>query len=173
MIIPATPRNENVMPLLNEWRAVYDGDNWTGENFAGKLSAIDEKLAFTQPFKAVHSVAEVLWHCIYWRTVLIRRLEGDHQYKARTAQKLNFLSIEDLKKKGWGNILTEFAATQTGIANLLMSKTNTFMHEIYEGDRSYYMLIRGMIEHEYYHLGQIGLIITILKVQNDSRAEAR
>lgn len=153
-------RIENYVRQLNQ---IYDGDNWTGESFLGKLQPINEQTAFTQPFPGMHSVAEILWHSIYWRTAILKRVQGDNEFVEKTAKEQNFLSPDSLKRKGWGELLGGLKKNQEELINLLNSKTDDFLDKEFKPGSSNESEIEGLVQHDYYHLGQIGYVIAALK----------
>jgi hypothetical protein len=67
-----------------------------------------------------------------------------------------------LKKKGWGNLVDEFNQSQKELINLLESQNDVFLDNKYQ-DNNFDYLLEGIIHHDVYHLGQIGLVISILK----------
>ena len=78
--------------------------------------------------------------------------------------KLNFLPLADLKVKGWDALLDELKATQRALIELLENQKDEFLGSQYQPGYSYEFLIEGTIQHDYYHLGQIGLVIKILQL---------
>lgn len=142
---------------------LYHGGSWQAESFTEKLKGIDEATAFAAPVPGVHSVGEVIWHCIYWRTVLIKRFQGNHTYREETMQNLNFVPADELKKKGWETLKAEFEKSQGELIGLLRANNDSFLLEEYQPGYSYDHHLEGIVQHDIYHLGQIGLILRILK----------
>lgn len=153
-------RIENYVKQLNQ---LYDGDNWTGETFIGKLNAINEQTAFAQPVPGMHSVAEILWHSIYWRTAILKRIQGDVEFTAKTAKEQNFLPIETLKKKGLKGLLADLKKSNDDLVNQLNSSSDEILDKEYKPGSKIEPEVEGLIQHDYYHLGQIGYVIAALK----------
>ncbi|MGD8779463.1 MAG: DinB family protein [Ignavibacteria bacterium] len=154
--------NNQMKNYIRQLEELYDGDNWTDETFMKKLGSLKKEKAFEQPVPGKHSVAEVLWHCIYWRKVLLKRMEGDFEFKKMTEKEQNFLPLEKLKEKGWDALLSEFNEINELLINCLKSKNDDFLEQEYTSGFNYRYLIEGIISHDFYHLGQIGFIISIL-----------
>ncbi|MDB5200805.1 MAG: hypothetical protein JWQ27_214 [Ferruginibacter sp.] len=148
-----------------QFMKLYEGENWLDETLLKKLETETEETVFTQPLEGVHSVAELVWHLIYWRTCFIKRLEGDAGYRDRTVDEFNFLPLAELHKKGWPSLLQDLAETQTRIVDLLAGKADDFLEELYDGKNTYGYLLQGLIEHDAYHLGQIGLVQKIRRLE--------
>lgn len=159
--------NSRMKYYVRQLTQVYEGGNWNDESYLGKLKSMSEQTAFLQPYPGTHSVAELLWHCIYWRTVIIKRLQGDSDYSNRTEKEQNFLSMHELKNKGWSGLLSDLRKTQEELINILNSKTDDFLDAEYTPEFSNEYNVEGIIQHDHYHLGQIGLVISILKRKDE------
>lgn len=72
----------------------------------------------------------------------------------------NWIPVEQLKTTGWQNLYNDFKKTQHELINLLQSKNDNFLEENLastEHDKEYY--VAGLLHHDCYHMGQIGLIL--------------
>jgi uncharacterized damage-inducible protein DinB len=141
---------------------LYRGGSWNDENFTDKLKTIDEQKAFIQPIQGKHCIAELVWHCTYWQTVLLKQLQGDNNFKERTLNDQNFLSLESLHRKGWSNLLADLKESQESLISFLNTKNDNFLDIEYEEKKTFGYSIEGVIHHDIYHLGQIGLVISLL-----------
>jgi uncharacterized damage-inducible protein DinB len=153
--------NSQVKNYIKQLEELYRGENWLDENFLKKFKMVDDVKAFIQPVQGKHSVAEILWHCIYWRRVVQKRMQGDFEFGERTEKEQNFLPLENLKEKGWNYLLSEFENIQTLLTNFLETKDDNFLEEVCKPGYNIRYLIEGIISHDAYHLGQIGLVISI------------
>jgi uncharacterized damage-inducible protein DinB len=160
-----------VTSYINQLQQVYAGGNWVEESFEEKLKHLSDKQLFSQPYPGIHSVAELVWHCAYWRRVTLTRLNGQgNSYRDSTLSSQKFLSVDELKAKGWNRIKQELEDSQIQLINLLQEKTDAFLENEYEPNHTYEFVIEGTIQHDYYHLGQIGLVIRILKERSEAGA---
>lgn len=154
-----------IQTYISQLDRIYNGGDWIDESFAGKLSQVNKLKAFKQLIPDKHSIAEILWHCVYWRTVLIKRIQGDKLYKQITIATENFISLDALEYKGWDTLKEEFDYTQNQLIELLSTKSDDFLDEEYEEGFTYEYFVEGIIHHDIYHLGQIGLLISFLEKQ--------
>jgi hypothetical protein len=150
--------NSKIMYYVNRFNEIFNGSPWYGETFEAKVNGITDVKAFVQPFNVAHSVAEIVAHMTYWRKGLVARLEGDNTFSLSMEDADNWVSIEKLKGKGWKKIVDDFNESQNKIIHLLPRKTDDFLKDEYSKGSSYEYLIQGIIDHDIYHLGQIGLI---------------
>ncbi len=151
-----------VRKYILQLQQLYAGGSWQGESFVSKFEGVDELAAFSQPVPGVHSIAEIVWHCIYWRMVLINRMQGNHSYREETVQTQNFLPTTELKEKGWEALRSEFDQSQASLIALLGVKNDSFLEEEYQSGFTYGHHIEGIVQHDIYHLGQIGLVKKML-----------
>ncbi|HLF34138.1 MAG TPA: DinB family protein [Cyclobacteriaceae bacterium] len=155
-----------VNDYIRQFRETYLGGSWQGESFTDKLHDISDETAFVQPVEGIHSIAEIIWHCIYWRNVLIHSIEGDIGYRDRTWEELNFLPTDDLKLKGWTALKAGFEKTGYRLVELLYNMKDDELKKEYKPGYPLEYLLEGVVQHDIYHLGQVGLVIAILKKRN-------
>jgi uncharacterized damage-inducible protein DinB len=153
-----------VKDYVRQLEQLYHGGSWQAESFVEKLKDVDEGQAFTEPVPGVHSIAEIVWHCIYWRTVLIRRLEGNQNYREETVGEQNFLPVQELKKRGWAALKQALEETQATLMRHLRANNDSFLTNEYQSGYTYDYHFEGIIQHDVYHLGQIGLVKKILSM---------
>lgn len=154
--------DSRIKNYIRQFDQLYEGGGWNDESYMEKLKAIDGQNAFLQPAPGKHSVAEILWHCIYWKTILVKQIQGDFEFRKRTEKEFNFLPLETLKQKGWKNLISEFRQIHETLIGLLNERNDDFLQEEYANGKSFDYIIEGLIHHDIYHLGQIGLVTSIL-----------
>ncbi|MEZ4852328.1 MAG: DinB family protein [Bacteroidia bacterium] len=153
--------------LIHQLQEVQTGKLWIGSNFERKLSQLDEKSAFKRPLETLHSVAEIISHLTFWRKEAILKIQTGSGSKTDDCEE-NWLSNEKLEKKGWKIIKAEYDHSLMELISLLKEKEDDFLDEEYydtdfKGYYSYSFLINGMLHHDLYHLGQIGIVLKYLK----------
>jgi uncharacterized damage-inducible protein DinB len=149
---------------ISHFEAIYQGEPWFGESFEEKLKGLSDQTAFQRPAPEAHSIAELLHHCIYWRAMLIKRLEGDLAFKGSMKSEENWLPLEKLKLKGWKKILEDWHASQHRLLEGLRKAPDNFLSLPYRNGHTHAHLVEGVLQHDIYHLGQIGLVRSLLKV---------
>lgn len=122
-----------------------------------------EQEAFEQPAAGIHSIAELIAHVIYWRTPLIKALQGKKDYKGSVEHPDNWRSPEQLKAKGWKELLKEFDESQHTMLSLLRNAKPEFFTSEYAPGRTWSFVVEGIVQHDIYHLGQIALVKKMLR----------
>lgn len=159
-----------IQHISKQLEDIQNGKNWIGSSFDSKLSSIDEQLMFTRPTTNLHSIAEIISHLTLWRNEAILKIKTGKGSKTDDCEE-NWLSIDTLKSKGWETIKNEYDSSLTELLSLLKHKEDTFLNETYydtdfKGIYTYNFLINGMLHHDIYHLGQLGIIIKYLIKKN-------
>jgi hypothetical protein len=159
--------------LIGQLRAVQEASNWMGTNFDKKLSLINEDEAFKHPVPGLHSVAEIISHLTVWRKETILKIKTGTGSITEAAEE-NWLPDDQLKKFGWNRIKSEYKKSLGDLIELLQAKEDNFLEQkYYDTDfKDYYpyrFVTDGMLHHDIYHLGQLGIIIKFLKKPIDGQ----
>ena len=153
--------------IIGQLQAVHTGKLWMGDNFMKKIRDVSEQNAFVRPLENVHSIAEIVSHLNTWRFEAILKVKTG-KGSLTDEDEANWYSRETLLTKGWPMILQEFEKSNEELIGLLGDHRDAFLDELYydndfKGNYPYRFLLEGMIHHDIYHLGQIGLIMKLLK----------
>ncbi len=152
-------------PKLNlytaQFAAMYDGQPWYGDSICHILESITPAKAYWQPTPNAHSIAQLVSHMIYWRLALIKRLEGDVEYKPSMKSEDNWKSNEQLKKKKWKLLKKSLEESQTKLLSLLSKQKDTLLNKKYSEKATFLDLINGILQHDLYHTGQIAYLKSI------------
>jgi len=152
-----------IKDIIQQLHDVTNGDLWIDETFEKKLSGLTEEEAFTRPLPELHSVAELLSHLAVWRRVNIRRLNGE-KILMPIDHPDNWKSNETLRPMGWDGLKRDFYASQQEVIAMLQGREDSYLDTMsthYGKDFRY--LLQGLIHHDMYHLGQIGITLKFLK----------
>lgn len=80
----------------------------------------------------------------------------------------NWPTNQELREIGWSQLVWEYQESLNDIIELLRNKNDAFLEEQYEdqdykGLYNYSFLINGLLHHDIYHLGQLGIVIKLIK----------
>lgn len=143
------------------------GKVWVGSTYNSKLKKINEENAFIKPNPDLHSVAEIMSHLTTWQKETILKIKT-REGRLTDDCKENWYSNEKLKEKKWATLLNEYKTSLAEIIELLKTKEDSFLKEQYydadfKGNYPYSFIINGVLHHNIYHLGQLGIIVKYLK----------
>ncbi|MEP0132789.1 MAG: DinB family protein [Eudoraea sp.] len=159
--------NKQINSIIRQLHEVHHGLIWAGPSYKKKLVKVDENKLFVRPLSSVHSIAEIMAHIISWRKDAIIKLKTGRG-ELTDAHPDNWRSNDELKAIGWDKIQEEDNSTLRELLELIQDKADSFLDELYydpefEGNHPYSFVLEGMLHHDIYHLGQIGLVIKLLK----------
>lgn len=159
-------QNQLINNFVQQLKDNQDGNNWLDENFRKKLEKLSEEHAFIRPIPEVHSIAELVGHILTWRIEGIKKLQGIKS-KISMHSPENWRTNEELKKIGWEKLKADLFASQMELIDLLRDKPDAYLEENdYVPGYSYKYLVEGLIHHDIYHLGQIGITLKLLGQNN-------
>ncbi|WP_428740467.1 DinB family protein [Tenacibaculum sp.] len=154
--------NKLITNAITQLKNNQDGSNWLDENFKKKLENVTEKNAFIRPIPEIHSVAELVAHILIWRIEGIKKLQGIKSNVTMNSPE-NWRTNDELEKIGWETLKTDLFNSQTELINLLENKSDDYLeNNDYVPGYSYKYLVDGLIHHDIYHMGQIGITLKLL-----------
>jgi hypothetical protein len=160
-------QNVIITHLVEQLLLVQNGKPWIGETFEKKINSITEEEAFIRPYPTLHCPAELIAHLTAWRVDAIKKIvNGNGQLL--DAQQENWPKMADLQRLGWIQLLKEYDDSLQTIINLLSERNDDFLYQQYydqdfKGQFSYSFAINGILQHDVYHLGQLGMVIKLIK----------
>ena len=152
--------NKLIQSYITQLTELFSGEPWIEETFESKLKELPEDLAFSKPKEDIHSVGEILSHLIVWRKEILQRVKEKKSPSVTMESSDNWKKLETLKQDGLFQLLNEFNESQELLIEFLKTKTDSFLStkdNFKNVSFDYY--IRGLIHHDAYHLGQIGLLL--------------
>jgi uncharacterized damage-inducible protein DinB len=151
----------NQLKLANRFREVILNGTWIANtNFKNELSKINWKIAIKKS-ENLNSIAALAQHIHYYIKGIKNVFLGG---RLEISDKYSFDFPEIQSEQEWLNFLVEFWKDSEELALLIETMEETKLNAYFVDEKygSYYRNIDAMIEHSYYHLGQIVLINKIL-----------
>lgn len=149
----------NLIRQLNE---LDTGSRWFDQCFQDRFKNLTEAEAFTRPIPEVHSVAEHISHLLEWRKECLRRWQGTKTDLMNSAE--DWKDNQVLQEMGWDNLKKLFFESTTTLIRVLEAHDDSFLEtQFQDTDYTFHYLIEGIIQHDLYHLGQIGITLKLLK----------
>lgn len=144
---------------VKEWERVYSGSPWLGNSMLKALEGVEAEKAMTRPLTGRHTIAELVAHVIGWRKLLLKRLQGDNAFSVRQKATFDCAVYGQKPEEIWENLLKTLEADQIEMTRLLNTKEESFLSEkVAKRNYNYRYLIKGLIQHDVYHMGQIALL---------------
>ncbi len=140
----------------------YNGDSWVTDNFSKKVLSIESADALQKVQGHNHSVAQLVSHITAWRNFALQKLNGNDDYDILNNSTEDWPQADD-----WNIVQAEFKANNqnlsVAIENFPIERWNS---TVPGRSYSFIYLLTGVIEHDYYHYGQIGSVLAALKKEH-------
>jgi uncharacterized damage-inducible protein DinB len=148
--------------ILRQLNEIESGSLWFDQCFKDKFGSLSDEDAFARPLPQLHSVAEHVSHMLEWRKECILR------YKGLKTELMNspadWKSNTELRMMGWSNLKNALYQSRSELMDLFADKDDTYLkNRFLDTEYNFHYLIEGIIQHDLYHLGQIGVTIKLLK----------
>lgn len=156
--------NKLIENIIRQYRDIQEHELWLDENFKKKIDTLPESFVFERPLAELHSVAELISHILVWRKDSILKLNGQSS-KLTMESPENWLNNEVLREIGWETLKSEFYQSQNDIIALIENKTDDYLESVAEDGYKFKYLLEGLIHHDLYHLGQIGIVIKLINIK--------
>lgn len=135
-----------VESLLKELQDVYDGEPWYADSLRATLDGVDEAKLHERP-----RIAELLAHITSWIEVTNRRLDGE---VFEVTQEINFRAPAT-----WADDLARLDAAHKALLDRVLKLTDSDLDKKLAGKpHSIEFGVRGVVQHNIYHQGQIALL---------------
>lgn len=156
--------NQQVKLLISSLKEAFSGQTWYGISLMNKINTIDWQIVNKTPFETANSVAKLIKHCINWRIFTIEKLHGNTVFDIELNTIADWTDITINSQQEWLNLTTELKNSQQQLVDILSNKNDAFLAKTTPGKPyNYHYLIEGIIQHDIYHLGQIGIIEKLAK----------
>jgi uncharacterized damage-inducible protein DinB len=151
--------DNTIKQLIFKLQESFDGTPWFGESLMTKLNSVDFNIVNCQPFPSLNSISRLVQHIINWRIFVIRKLQDDREFDIELNDANDWTEVHINNDQAWSQLKTSLQDTQQKIIDLLSAKDNVFLMQKVPGRQyDYQYLIEGLVQHDIYHLGQIGLV---------------
>lgn len=147
--------------LIRQLNEIHDGSKWFDQSFNDKIGTLTAAQAFAKPHPLLHSVAEHVSHMLEWRKECIQRFQ-DKKYDLMHAPE-DWKDNEVLQQDGWPALLEAFEQSRYNMIALIDGRDDAYLENPFQDTAyNYHYLIEGIIQHDIYHMGQIGVTLKMI-----------
>jgi uncharacterized damage-inducible protein DinB len=142
--------------IQDQLRRSMEGGAWHGPGVLELLEEVSAEAATVHALPGAHSIWEILLHMTSTQELVQRRLDGN---PTALAPEENWPAVTDPSPDAWKATQMAF---QEGYRKLMAS-----IHEVdperlddpvFPGFSSFYVTLHGLVQHNLYHGGQIGIL---------------
>jgi uncharacterized damage-inducible protein DinB len=153
--------------IIRQLREIQDGSLWFDQFFKDKIDNLSDAEALARPIPQVHSAAEHVSHMLEWRKECLLRFRGMKTELMNSPD--DWKDNNELTKIGWVNLKNVFYESTLTLIHALENQDDTYLETKFQDtDYNFHYLIEGIIQHDLYHLGQIGVTIKLLNLNSVS-----
>ena len=139
---------ENIIKQLNDF---YKGDSWVTYNLSKKVFSLPNEVALKKIAGHTHSIAQQVAHIHAWRNFGLMKLTGNDDFNIVDNTPYDWPEPID-----WSGLKQEFEVCHQKLVTAIKNFPVEKWHSIVPGrDYSFIYLANGIVEHDYYHYGQI------------------
>ncbi|HZG25105.1 MAG TPA: DUF1572 domain-containing protein [Chitinophagaceae bacterium] len=152
---------QSTFELAMRFREVILNGTWIANtNYRHQLTELNREIA-TSKFDSLNTIAVLAQHVHYYINGIKNVLEGG-SLDIKDKYSFDFVPIQSQSE--WENFLNKFWNDSEAFALLVEQMPEEKLKEVFVDEKygSYQRNIEAMIEHSYYHLGQIVLLKKIL-----------
>lgn len=153
--------NLTAQQIANRFREVILNGTWIANtNYKDQLVGLDWKIA-TQKIDSINTISILAQHVHYYISGILHVFDGGN-LEIKDKFSFDFLPIQSQAE--WDNFLNRFWNDSELFASFVEQMTDEKLDEDFVDEKygTYIRNVEAMIEHSYYHLGQIVLIKKIL-----------
>jgi len=142
--------------LADQLNRALNGEAWHGPSWREVLDGVNAQAAVQRPVPNGHSIGEIVLHIVNWHDVVRRRIEGETP---------DVTDDQDWPRAAFASE-TEWKATTQRLFDTGRTLSDTiarFPEERLQEERgnnagTWYQLLIGILQHDLYHAGQVGLL---------------
>jgi hypothetical protein len=135
----------------------YKGPCWHGPALAQNLEGITAAQAAERPIGEGHCIWELVQHVTAWINVVINTLDGQTYAVLPTEQDWAAISAQD--DAAWESALEILDSSMDALCGAVAELTDDKLDVLVPGqDFSYYWMLNGVVAHNTYHSGQVGIL---------------
>ncbi|MEO6637483.1 MAG: DinB family protein [Ginsengibacter sp.] len=137
----------------------YNGDSWVTDSMEKRIFSLSEDIAMKKEPGHTHSIAELIAHIDAWRNFVVQKLTGNNDFDIEDNSVADWPLSEN-----WNTLQKEFDSGHKNLVNAIVSFPLERLNATVPGRHyTFLFLINGIIEHDYYHYGQIGSVLAAIK----------
>ncbi|QJD95613.1 DinB family protein [Mucilaginibacter robiniae] len=152
---------ETAQQLQFELSNVFDGQPWYGTNINRLIGQVSWQTAYAKTSNGENSIAQIILHMIGYTEEVISRLQGN---PAGVPARGDWPDAGLPGEQNWQELVVELSRANDNLMHAMQALQPSQWEQLINDQRgsepvtSYKELIRGFIQHQIYHAGQIAIL---------------
>lgn len=165
---------EELNRIIDEFQRVHNGDPWYGSATMDLLKDITPAQADFRASGGLHTIREIVLHIIGWQNEVKSRLEGR---SASLPENGDWQAVSAGTEESWKTTVAAFVESHQNLLQALRDKNGFDLDELPDERRdrelgngvSWYVMLHGLLQHNVYHSGQIGVLRKLAVAESAKR----
>lgn len=146
--------------LLDELKRIHEADAWHGRSLKEILSGLTAEQVASKPVAGNHTIWELVRHIAEWEDVFCERLQG---YAMDAPVEGDWPPVRATDSDAWKTTLARLDETHNRVIKITSALTDLDLQKKVPGkEYTIGFMLHGLVRHNVYHAGQIGLLKTAL-----------
>jgi uncharacterized damage-inducible protein DinB len=143
--------------MADQLKRAYEGPAWSGPSLLELLGSVTAEQAARRPIPGGHTIWELVAHIVVWEGVATRRLQGE-VYREYSGVE-DWPPVEKTSEAEWKALLAKLKQSNSTLRETILGFGQDRLFDIVpNADYSFYVLIHGAVQHDFYHAGQIAIL---------------
>jgi hypothetical protein len=135
----------------------YRGKAWHGPSLLENLEGVTAEVAGKCPIAGAHSIWELVLHIAAWENETAQVLNGKSYVTLEGCD--DWPPVTTVSEQAWQGALAALQSAQTTLVEAIRKISDEDLEKLVPGrEFSFYILLHGVVHHNLYHAGQIGLL---------------
>jgi uncharacterized damage-inducible protein DinB len=155
---PLKTSMEELNSIITRMKDTFDGAPWYGKAVMKVLQEVDPSKVYIKPNDNSHSLIELLYHMLTWENFTLEQLQESDKLNPEAYQLLDWRETNP-EIHTWNTGIAELTAAHNKIIELLENASESVLNRsVRFRDYDMRYLLKGLIEHNIYHAGQIAYL---------------
>jgi uncharacterized damage-inducible protein DinB len=142
--------------IADQLRRAYEGEAWVGPCLRGLLEGISARQAIHRPIGQAHTIWELALHIAAWESIVRRRLGGE---AVEPTPEQDWPPVRDSSDTAWQQALAALERGHLALRQEVAALNDDQLRQKVAGEKySVYFMLHGLVQHDFYHAGQIALL---------------
>jgi hypothetical protein len=143
--------------IRHQLKIAYRGKAWHGPSLLENLDGVTAAVASQHPIAGSHSIWEIVLHIAAWETETALVLNGKDYVTLQGED--DWPAVTGTSAEAWKGALAGLESAQDALVQAAGALSDEDLEKQIPGrDFTFYVLLHGVLNHNLYHAGQIGLL---------------
>ena len=142
--------------IADQLRRACEGDAWHGPSLRELTQGLGATEAAARPLPGAHTIWEIVHHIAAWEDAVRRRLGEE---SVSLDGEADWPPVREVSEAAWRATLARLESGNRRLREAIAGFPAERLDEVRpDSGQTYYLLMHGLIQHDIYHAGQIGLL---------------